>query len=93
MRLRPCALRIDDIVGALGGELLGDPQLRDRAHRRRWRAPTPTDLRFLANPRYRAQLAAHQAGCVIVAPGDARRGGRARRGASSTPTPTSTSPA
>ena len=56
-----------DIAAALGGELTGDAELRiDRL------GPLDTasasTLSFLANPRYRAQLAASNAGCVIVAP-------------------------
>lgn len=61
------SLRLGDIVAALGGELQGDPERAvDRL------APLesagPTELSFLSNPKYRSQLAATQAGCVIVAP-------------------------
>lgn len=59
--------RLGDIVADLGGELLGPAELvitrigpLDGA--------TPSTLSFLANPRYRSQLQASQAGCVIVAP-------------------------
>ena len=60
------ALRLGSIIAALGGELHGDPQLEIRGL-----APLETaqadQLSFLSNPRYRQQLAASSAGCVIVA--------------------------
>jgi UDP-3-O-[3-hydroxymyristoyl] glucosamine N-acyltransferase len=63
----PGPVRLAEIVGLLGGDLRGDPELPiDRLG--------PLDsadagtLSFLANPRYQAQLAQTQAGCVIVAP-------------------------
>ena len=60
-------VRLSDIATRLGGELLGDPALRvDRIGP--LETATPTTLSFLANPRYRAQLSASLAGCVIVAP-------------------------
>ena len=59
--------RLGDIAAQLGGELVGDPDLRitrigplDGA--------TPSTLSFLSHPKYQPQLAASQAGCVIVAP-------------------------
>lgn len=61
------ALQLAGIVAALGGELHGDPALRIEGI-----APlesaTPSQLSFLSNPRYRPQLDASRAGCVIVAP-------------------------
>jgi len=61
------ALRLGDIVAALGGELQGDPGLAIEGL-----APLesagPHHLSFLSNPRYQPQLQASQAGCVIVAP-------------------------
>lgn len=61
------ALQLGEIVAALGGELHGDPKLRIEGL-----APLesaqPGHLGFLSNPRYRAQLDASAAGCVIVAP-------------------------
>ena len=61
------ALLLGEIVQALGGELQGDPALRIEGL-----APLesagPQHLSFLSNPRYRPQLEASQAGCVIVAP-------------------------
>jgi UDP-3-O-[3-hydroxymyristoyl] glucosamine N-acyltransferase len=61
------ALQLGEIVAALGGTLHGDPALRVEGL-----APLesaqPADLSFLSNPKYRAQLGASRAGCVIVAP-------------------------
>jgi UDP-3-O-[3-hydroxymyristoyl] glucosamine N-acyltransferase len=61
------ALQLGEIVAALGGELHGDPTLRIDGL-----APLESAQRghlgFLSNPRYRAQLDASAAGCVIVAP-------------------------
>jgi len=63
----PSPVRLADVVSALGGELCGDSDLRIARL-----APLETadagSLSFVANPRYAAQLAASQAGCVIVAP-------------------------
>jgi UDP-3-O-[3-hydroxymyristoyl] glucosamine N-acyltransferase len=60
-------LTLGSIVAALGGELDGDSAFTIRRL-----APLetaqPDALSFLANPRYRQQLASTQAGCVIVAP-------------------------
>ena len=61
------SLRLGEIVAALGGELHGDAGLTIERL-----APLesagPSELGFLSNPRYRQQLAASKAGCVIVAP-------------------------
>ena len=61
------ALRLGTIVEQLGGELLGDPELQIQAL-----APLdsaePGQLSFLSNPKYRQQLTASRAGCVIVGP-------------------------
>jgi len=58
-------LRLADIVQSLGGELRGDPQCVIEGI-----APLesaqPGQIAFLANPKYRQQLAASRAGCVIV---------------------------
>jgi UDP-3-O-[3-hydroxymyristoyl] glucosamine N-acyltransferase len=71
-------LTIADIVARLGGECVGNVGLSiDRVAT--LEAATPTSIAFLANPRYRAQLASTQAGCVIVAP--ALRDEAAARGA------------
>lgn len=60
-------LRLGNIVEQLGGELHGDPDLEILAL-----APLesaePQHLSFLSNPKYRHQLAATRAGCVIVGP-------------------------
>jgi len=58
-------LALGAIVDALGGELVGD---RDRLIEglAPLESATPAHLSFLANPKYRQQLAASQAGCVIV---------------------------
>jgi UDP-3-O-[3-hydroxymyristoyl] glucosamine N-acyltransferase len=61
------SLTLGDIVAALGGELHGDPGLTIERL-----APLDTagarELSFLSNPKYRQQLDASRAGCVIVAP-------------------------
>ena len=61
------ALQLAGIVAALGGELHGDPALAIEGI-----APlesaTASQLSFLSNPRYRPQLEASRAGCVIVGP-------------------------
>jgi UDP-3-O-[3-hydroxymyristoyl] glucosamine N-acyltransferase len=60
------ALQLGEIVASLGGELHGDATLAIQGL-----APLesaePDQLSFLSNPRYRQQLAASRAGCVIVA--------------------------
>ena len=60
------SITLGELVLALGGQLHGDPSVcierlapLDTA--------SPTDLSFLSNPRYQAQLAASKAACVIVA--------------------------
>ena len=59
------ALRLAEIVQALGGELHGDPALLIEGL-----APLESAgagrLAFLSNPRYQAQLAASSAACVVV---------------------------
>ena len=58
---------LGEITGQLGGELIGDAGTRIVAI-----APLesagPGSIAFLANPRYRSQLAATAAACVIVGP-------------------------
>jgi UDP-3-O-[3-hydroxymyristoyl] glucosamine N-acyltransferase len=56
-----------EIAGQLGGELIGDGGLRI-ARIATLEAATPDAIAFLANPKYRAQLATTKAACVIVAP-------------------------
>jgi UDP-3-O-[3-hydroxymyristoyl] glucosamine N-acyltransferase len=67
-----------EIAGQLGGELLGDGERRI-ARIATLEGATPDAIAFLANPKYRAQLATTQAGCVIVGP--AVRDEAAARGA------------
>ena len=63
--MKPATL--GEIVAALGGELVGDPaQAVERIGT--LEAADRGTLAFLAHPRYQSQLAASQAGCVIVAP-------------------------
>lgn len=61
------ALQLGEIVASLGGELHGDAGFAVQGL-----APLesaqPDQLSFLSNPRYRQQLAASRAACVIVAP-------------------------
>jgi UDP-3-O-[3-hydroxymyristoyl] glucosamine N-acyltransferase len=61
------ALQLGEIIAALGGELHGDAGLRIEGL-----APLESaqasQLAFLSNPRYRQQLEASRAGCVIVGP-------------------------
>jgi UDP-3-O-[3-hydroxymyristoyl] glucosamine N-acyltransferase len=55
------------IVERLGGQCVGDAsRVVDRIAT--LDTATPTQIAFLANPRYRSQLSTTQAGCVIVAP-------------------------
>ncbi|WP_298827761.1 UDP-3-O-(3-hydroxymyristoyl)glucosamine N-acyltransferase [uncultured Piscinibacter sp.] len=56
-----------EIAGQLGGELLGDADLRvDRIGP--LEGADAQTIAFLAHPKYRSQLAGSLAGCVIVAP-------------------------
>ena len=67
-----------EIAAQLGGELIGDPELRiDRVGP--LEGATPSTISFLSNPRYQSQLTASQAGCVIVGP--AMRDAAVARGA------------
>jgi UDP-3-O-[3-hydroxymyristoyl] glucosamine N-acyltransferase len=61
------ALRLADIVDALGGELHGDPGLVIEGLAPLESAGTH-QLGFLSNPRYRQQLAVSRAACVVVGP-------------------------
>jgi UDP-3-O-[3-hydroxymyristoyl] glucosamine N-acyltransferase len=56
-----------DITGRLGGELIGDPEIRI-ASIGPLESATPSTISFLSNPQYAKQLAGSRAGCVIVAP-------------------------
>ena len=78
-------LRLADIVARLGGDLVGDPALVvDRIGP--LEGATPSTISFLSHPKYRPQLAATAAGCVIVAPALAEDA-RARGSAIVTPDP------
>jgi UDP-3-O-[3-hydroxymyristoyl] glucosamine N-acyltransferase len=68
-----------DIVGALGGEVLGnaDAVITGVAP---LETAGPGDISFLSNPKYQQQLQASRAGCVIVGP--AMRNIAAARGTS-----------
>jgi UDP-3-O-[3-hydroxymyristoyl] glucosamine N-acyltransferase len=72
------SLRLATIVEALGGELHGDPATRIE-RLAPLESADASALSFLSNPRYRQQLAASQAACVIV--GDAMREAAVERGA------------
>ena len=58
---------LGEISERLGGELIGDAATRIAAVGP-LESATPQAISFLANPIYAKQLAASQAGCVIVAP-------------------------
>ncbi len=58
---------VAEIVARLSGQCVGDASVViDRIAA--LEAAGPSQIAFLANPRYRAQLATTRAGCVIVAP-------------------------
>ncbi len=61
------ALRLDEIVARLGGELVGDGATTIGRIATLEQAG-PGDLAFQANPRYRAQVASTRASAVIMAP-------------------------
>ena len=76
---------LGEIAAALGGELIGDPDLRiERIGT--LEGATPTTIAFLANVRYRAQLGGTMAACVIVGP-DMRDAAVARGAALVAPDP------
>jgi UDP-3-O-[3-hydroxymyristoyl] glucosamine N-acyltransferase len=60
-------LSLGTIIGALGGQLHGDPQ-QSITGIAPLDAATPEQLSFVSHVRYRGQLAASRAGCVIVGP-------------------------
>ena len=79
------AFALGEIAAALGGELVGDPGLPiERIGP--LEGATPTTIAFLANVRYRSQLASSRAGCVIVGP-DMRDAAVARGAALVAPDP------
>ena len=60
-------LRLADIVAALGGQLLGDPQREIHAIAPIERAGVQ-DISFCTHAKYQAQIASTQAACLIVPP-------------------------
>jgi UDP-3-O-[3-hydroxymyristoyl] glucosamine N-acyltransferase len=66
---RPPSLTLREIVAKLGGEAVGEvaAPLTGVAT---LDSAGPGDIAFLANPKYRAKLAATRAGAVILGPGD-----------------------
>ncbi|WP_374593356.1 UDP-3-O-(3-hydroxymyristoyl)glucosamine N-acyltransferase [Aquabacterium sp.] len=60
-------LVLGDIVTALGGELIGSPELTI-AHISPLPEATPDSITFLSSARMRSQLAACEAACVITSP-------------------------
>ena len=72
------ALRLAAIIEALGGELQGNPEL-DIERLAPLQSASADALSFLSHPKYRKELAASKAGCVIVSP--AMREEAAQRGA------------
>jgi UDP-3-O-[3-hydroxymyristoyl] glucosamine N-acyltransferase len=67
MRRLAVHARIGDLARQLGGELIGEPG-RTVSRIGTLEGADERTITFLANPRYRSQLAASKAGCVIVAP-------------------------
>jgi UDP-3-O-[3-hydroxymyristoyl] glucosamine N-acyltransferase len=61
------SLSVRELAALLGGELVGDPDLSITRIGTLAGADSAT-VSFLSNPRYGAQLAQSQAGCVIVGP-------------------------
>ncbi len=57
--------RLGDIAEELGGELIGNPDLRI-TRIGPLEGATPSTISFLSHPKYSTQLAASQAACVIV---------------------------
>jgi UDP-3-O-[3-hydroxymyristoyl] glucosamine N-acyltransferase len=70
-------LTLREIVSRLGGELAGDAAVVVKGVAT-LDAAGPDEITFLANPRYRARLAATRAGAVILAPSDRDATGIAR---------------
>lgn len=69
--------RLADLAAAVGAELAGDGEVRIRGVATLEQAG-PDQIAFLANPRYRAQLAGSHAGAVIVAPAERDTGSQPR---------------
>ena len=62
------SLQLGQIVDALGGQLEGVGRDTEIERLAPLESAGVGDLTFLSNPRYRSQLAASGAACVIVAP-------------------------
>ena len=60
-------VRLHELIAALGGELLGDPEAAI-SRIGPLEGATPRTIAFLAHPKYQAELVRSQAGCVIVSP-------------------------
>ncbi len=71
MRQRLPAYRVRDIVARLGGEFRGDGEFEVRGVGSLANA-RPDQADFLANPKYRAQLAQTRAGLLILPPAEAQ---------------------
>ena len=71
-------VRLGDLAAWLGGELIGDPRA-EVTRIATLASAGPEAIGFVANPRYRSQLADSRAGCLIVGP--ALRDEAAARGA------------
>jgi UDP-3-O-[3-hydroxymyristoyl] glucosamine N-acyltransferase len=62
-------VRLRDLVERFGGELVGDPDTEiERVAT--LRNAGPADLSFLANPKYRSELAATRAAAVVIPPAE-----------------------
>ena len=61
------AVALRELAEQLGGELIGDDTLTI-TRIGPLEGATPSTICFISNPKYQAQLAASEAGCVIVAP-------------------------
>ena len=60
-------VRLHELIAALGGDLLGDPDAVI-ARIGPLEGATARTIAFLAHPKYQAELVRSQAGCVIVSP-------------------------
>src|SRR5262245_65667353 len=64
--MTPQPMRLADLVARFGGELVGDPDIRV-SRIATLRNAAPGDLSFVAQTKYRAELARTRASAVIVA--------------------------
>lgn len=62
-------MKLSELVSELGGELLGDNGV-DVTAVGAMESATPSQITFLANPKYRTRLVQSQAGAVILGPAD-----------------------